>query len=129
MQFYGKKDDIMIKIPLNVKLEAKKAFKLRELGFKGGLETGWKRAKQLSEKDSIPIQDLRFMRNWYARHVYTSYPNFKKWKDSGMPLDKQWYNRRSIISWLIWGGDSGRVFVNNNTQLLNIHYNKNYKNI
>jgi hypothetical protein len=126
MQFYGKMDKIMVKVPKEVKKETQEAFMLRSLGFKGGLETGWKRATQLTTKAAIPIQDLRFMRNWYARHVYTSYPGYKKWKDSGRPNDKKWHNKRSIISWIIWGGDSGRKFVNDNISLLNSHYNKKY---
>lgn len=129
VQFYGKGSPIMINIPLEVKRETSEAFKLRKLGFRGGLETGWKRALQLTTKSSIPIQDLRFMRNWYARHVFTSYPGFKKWKDIGKPITKEWHNRRSIISWIIWGGDSGRKFVNNYTDLLNKYYNKKYKKI
>lgn len=128
-QFHGKSHRIMIRVPSDVKNETKEAYKLRNLGFKGGLETGWKRAKQLTTQSSISIEDLRFMRNWYARHVYTSYPNFRKWKQLGKPKDKKWHNKRSIISWIIWGGDSGRRFVNNNTALLNEYYKKNYKRI
>lgn len=36
MQFYGKKDKIMVKIPKEVKKETQEAFMLRNLGFKGG---------------------------------------------------------------------------------------------
>ena len=119
----------MIKVPEEVRRETNEAFALKKLGFKGGLETGWKRAKQLTTKNSIPIQDLRYMRNWYARHVYTSYPGYKKWKDYGKPKDSKWHSKRSIISWIIWGGNSGRKFVNDNTNLLNKHYNKNYRQV
>lgn len=128
-QFYGKKDKIMIPVPESVQKETMQAFPLRKLGFRGGLETGWKRANQLTKQKSIPIQDLRFMRNWYARHVYTSYPGYKKWRDAGKPKDSKWHGKRSIISWIIWGGDSGRKFVNDNIGLLNKHYGKNYKKV
>ncbi len=128
-QFYGKKDKIMIPVPQSVKKETMEAFPLKKLGFRGGLETGWKRANQLTTQKSIPIQDLRFMRNWYARHVYTSYPGYKKWKDAGKPKDSKWHSKRSIISWIIWGGDSGRRFVNDNIDLLNRYYAKNYKKV
>jgi hypothetical protein len=128
-QFYGKRDRIMINVPADVRTEAGKSFGLQKIGFRGGTVTGWKRAKQLTTQSQIPIQDLRFMRNWYARHVYTSYPGFLSWKKRGSPKTKEWYNKRSIISWLIWGGDSGLKFVNKYTQLLNKHYNKNYKPI
>lgn len=75
------------------------AFKLKKLGFVGAKETGWKRAKQLATKESIPIEDLRYMRNWFARHIITSYPGFKKWKEAGRPKDSKWHNKRAIISW------------------------------
>jgi hypothetical protein len=55
-QFYGKKSDIMIKIPLSVKKVATFSFELRDKGFKGGIETGWKRAKQLSTQNEIPVE-------------------------------------------------------------------------
>ena len=48
------------------------AFEIKKAGFKGATDTGWKRAKQLSTKSEISIEDLRYMRNWYARHVVTS---------------------------------------------------------
>ncbi len=79
----------MVPVPAGVKKWAKKAFEMKKAGFKGATETGWKRAKQLSTKDEISIEDLRYMRNWYARHKYTSYPGFKSWKDAGKPMNKE----------------------------------------
>jgi hypothetical protein len=127
-QFYGKQSSIMISVPGNVKKNALLAFKLAKSGFKGGKETGWKRAKQLSTKKMIPIEDLRYMRAWFARHLITSYPTYKNWKKSGNPKLKEWFNKRGIISWLIWGGDEGYNWVNSqkNINLLNDHYSKNY---
>jgi hypothetical protein len=127
-QFFGRnKDSIkLIKVPVNVKKEAEKAFYLRDLGFKGAVETGWKRAKQLSTQNFIPIEDLRFMRNWYARHIYTSYPGYKKWKESGSKTSKENHKIRSVNSWLTWGGNSGLDFVNKHTDLLNKTFGKNY---
>ena len=128
-QYYGKRSKIMVKIPENVKKTAKYAFKLKKLGFKGGIETGWKRARQLANRDSIPIQDLKYMRAWFARHLYTSYPTYRKWKKAGRPKDKSWHNKRGIIAWLIWSGDAAFKWVNSskNINLLNKTYNKNYK--
>lgn len=131
-QFHGKKSNIMIKIPENVKKTALYAFKLRDYGFGGGLETGWKRAKQLSTKDSISIQDLKYMRAWYARHIYASYPSYKEWIENSRPKnDKKWHRKHGIISWLIWGGNAGFKWINSNKtiNLLNKHFNKQYKKI
>ena len=105
--------------------------RLKKLGFKGGVETGWKRAKQLATKESIPIEDLKYMRAWFARHIITSYPTYKKWKLAGRPKDSSWHNRRGIISWLIWSADAGFKWVNSqkNINLLNKHFGKNYKSM
>lgn len=128
MQYFGRpnKSIKLVKIPKYVKDETELSFQLRDIGFKGGIETGWKRAKQLTTQDFIPIEDLRFMRNWYARHVYTSYPTFKKWVQAGKPLTKEWFNKKGIIAWLIWGGDSGLKWVNKMTPIINKQFNTEY---
>jgi hypothetical protein len=128
-QYYGKRSSVMIKIPENVKRTALYSFKLKKLGFKGGVETGWKRAKQLATRESIPIQDLKYMRAWFARHIITSYPTYKRWKAAGRPKDSSWHNKNGIIAWLIWAGDAAFRWVNSskNINLLNKYYNKSYK--
>lgn len=128
-QFYGKKSDKMVQVPVNVKKWALYAFKLKKIGFEGATETGWKRAKQLATKEYIPIQDLRYMRNWYARHIYTSYPGYKRWVDSGRPKDPSYHKHHAIQSWLTWGGDAGFRWVNSQktVDMLNSYFNKNYK--
>lgn len=130
-QYYGKRSSIMVKVPENVKKTALYAFKLKKLGFRGGHETGWKRAKQLATKSSIPIEDVKYMRAWFARHIYASYPTYKKWKKAGRPKDSQWHNKHGVISWLIWSGDAAFKWVNSKKiiNLLNKHYNKNYKSL
>lgn len=111
-QFYGKQSVLMLDIPKKVKRETETAYKLKDLGFKGGLETGWKRAQQLTTKNQIPIEDVKYMYNWFARHVYTSYPSFYKWKQAKKPLTKEWFNKRGIIAILIWGGEAGFDWIN-----------------
>jgi len=130
-QFKGTRSDVMIKVPSRVRDIAIYSFKLKKLGFKGGIETGWKRAKQLATKESIPIEDLKYMRAWFARHIYASYPSYKKWIDAGRPKDSKWHNKHGIISWLIWGGDPAFKWVNSekNIAILNKYYGKNYKPI
>jgi len=131
-QYYGKRSSIMVKVPENVKKTALYAFKLKKLGFRGGHETGWKRANQLSTKDEIPIVDVKYMRAWFARHIYASYPTYKKWLRAGRPKDTQWHNKNGIISWLIWSGDAAFKWVNSKKiiNLLNKHYpGKNYKSL
>jgi hypothetical protein len=128
-QYYGKRSSTMITVPENVKKVALYSYKIKRLGFRGGLETGWKRANQLSTQSAISIQDLKYMRAWFARHIITSYPTYKRWMKAGRPKDSSWHNKRGIIAWLIWGGDSAFRWVNSqkNINLLNKHYNKSYK--
>jgi hypothetical protein len=131
-QYYGRRSKVMVKVPINVKNVALYSFKLKKLGFGGGVETGWKRAKQLATKDSIPIEDLKYMRAWFARHLYASYPSYKMWKKAGRPKDSKWHKKHGIISWLIWSADAGFKWVNSqkNINLLNKHYpGKNYKSM
>ncbi|NDD83504.1 hypothetical protein EBZ38_04375 [bacterium] len=127
-QYYGRKGKINIKVPNAVKNSALYAFKLKDMGFKGGLATGWKRAKQLATKDTIPIQDLKYIRAWFARHIYTSYPTYKAWKKAGRPKHSSYFRKNGIIAWLIWGGDAGFRWINSQKVLglLNKHYNKKY---
>lgn len=130
-QYYGKRSQVMVKVPKNVKKWAAYAFKLKRVGFKGATETGWRRCRQLMTRDSIPIEDLRYMRNWYARHIYTSYPGFKSWMKAGRPKDQRWHNKHAILSWLTWGGSAGFNWVNSKrvVDMLNKHFNKSYKKI
>jgi hypothetical protein len=128
-QFYGKASDKMVKVPMNVKKWALYALKLKKMGFEGATETGWKRAKQLATKEYIPIEDLRYMRNWYARHIYTSYPGYKHWEDLGRPKDAIYHKQHAIQSWLTWGGNAGFRWVNSQKTIdaLNSYFNKNYQ--
>lgn len=130
-QYYGKRSSIMVKVPKDVKKWAEYAFTLKKLGFEGAIETGWKRAHQLSTKEKIPIEDLRYMRNWYARHIYTSYPTFRKWVKAGRPKTKEWHNKRGIQAWITWGANAGFKWVNSDKviNILNKHFDKNYKKI
>lgn len=130
-QFFGKRSDIMISIPKDVKKWAKKAFDLKKIGFKGATSTGWRRAHQLATKESIPIEDLRYMRNWYARHVISSYPTFLQWKSAGYPKTAEWFDRRGIISWVTWGAEPGLKWVNSQKviNILNEVFDKDYRKI
>jgi hypothetical protein len=130
-QYHGHKSDVMVPVPTIVKKWAKVAFDLKKHGFVGAKETGWKRAKQLATQKKIPIEDLRYMRNWFARHIVTSYPGFREWYKQKMPLDKKWHSHRAIISWMTWAGNAGFNWVNDRKtlKLLNWHFGTKYHQI
>ena len=132
-QFHGKKSKVMVKVPISVKNYMNgEAKKLKDSGFRGGIATGHKRAKQLTSKPEISIEDVRFIRNWFSRHIYISYPSYLKWKKSGKPYnDNYWKRIRGIYAIAIWGGEPAFRWINSSKiiNLLNKHYNKNYKKI
>lgn len=100
-----------INIPEDVRKEALKGLQLISNGFKGGTETGWARAHQLSGT-SIDSTSLADMRTWFARHGPdansggTSYPGYRRWIDDGSPTNNGHNLYRGAVSWLIWGGDA-----------------------
>lgn len=108
-----------VKIPKDVQNAAQKGLKLLNKGFKGGTQTGWDRAIQLSGKgengDNIDLNSLADMRTWFARHGPdaknggTSYPGYLNWLAKGEPENKN--NSRGAVSWLIWGGDAAYLWL------------------
>lgn len=115
-------DKNFYEIPKEIKNNAKKALNLIEQGYKGGTETGLKRARQLVNDRYLSLDDIRDMRNWFARHLYTSYPGYKKFNYYNAP-------NRGAIAWLLWGGSDAIGYLNNLTDELNSTFNKNYKKL
>lgn len=102
------------RIPKEVKEEVKKGLLLHSLGYKGATDVGLNRGKQLLKSKVIDKQTARIMRAWFARHVYTSRPGYIAWKNEGSPVntfpeDKSL--RKAAKSYLLWGGDSARLWL------------------
>lgn len=104
----------LLTIPENVQKAAQKAVELKKLGFKGGMATGHARAKQLAKGGTIPLKNVKVMRAWYARHIYSSYPSYTFWVNDGKKTDQAYKKYGGIYSWLAWGGDPGYKWVNSN---------------
>ena len=115
-----------IEIPKNVKNTAEYGLYLAHEGYSGGEQIGRLRAIQLADKETIRLNDIRNMRNWFARHVYTSYPSYKRWVESNFDKNKI---SPGVVSWLLWGGDPALEWVNSQQilNLLNNTYNTDYK--
>lgn len=113
----------MYKINPEIKKDAKLGLKLHNSGFNGGTTTGFNRAKQLASSQGLDIETIRTMRNWFARHYYTSYPGYKKWVKNGKTLSTSEYCEncdknhsvknlyRGAVAWLIWGGDPAYKWI------------------
>lgn len=122
-----------VKIPLKVKKEALTATKLKKIGYKGMLDTGLKRMKQLSNDDMIHLDDVIVMSNWFKRHKITSKPNYLKWKEQGKTCSWNCRNKyRGAVAYLGWGGLSAEKWLESNdmkkkiTKYKSIISNKNY---
>jgi hypothetical protein len=122
----------MVKVPISVKNATREAYKLKQNKFHGGTLTGEKRLTQLANKNEISINDVRYIRNWFARHIFTSYPSYLAWTKAGKPLnDSYWKRKRGIYAWAIWAGNPALNWINSKKiiNLLNKTFDKNYKKI
>ena len=114
------------KPPQKVREEAEYSLYLKSIGFDGGTETGFKRAESFVHGE-IDMKNLLMMRNWFARHIYTSRPGYLKWDSLGRPTLKEYKKKsRGAVAWLLWGGDPGYLWVKSKTSVLTKHYGKDY---
>lgn len=97
----------MYRVPASAKNNAKKAIAWKEEygeQVQGGIETGWRRARQLATQSEISGQDVIEMAAWWARHRETSSSVSPEWKDEPW-RDNGW------VAGLIWGGNSADTWV------------------
>ena len=102
------------RVPDSVKKAAQIGLDMHKLGFKGGTTTGWNRARQLINCDTISTKTIKTMKAWFARHSYTSQPGYRKWVKNGKPVIPNKDNKniyRGAVAWLIWGGDPAYDWV------------------
>ena len=101
------------KIGIRIKQKTRLALKLKRIGFVGMTQTGINRARQLAYDNEINIEDIIVMKNWFARHKYTSKPGYDKWKKDGKPMSFSDRNKyRGAVAWMGWGGNPAFRFVN-----------------
>ena len=96
----------MFSVPKDVQKEAEISLQLHHVGYEGGTATGFSRARQLI-RGKVDIVTLRTMRNWFARHIVTSYPGYKKWVADGSPtklVPGKTHSYRGAVAWELWGG-------------------------
>ena len=81
---------------------AEKGLELRELHGRGGTEVGRRRAEQLRAREPVSDRDIKSMYSYFARHAVDKRSRF--WADETNPS-------AGYIAWLLWGGDSGRAWI------------------
>jgi hypothetical protein len=89
--------------PQGVRNNAKRGLELRREFGRGGTEIGVARARDLSNGKSIPLQTIRRMVSYFARHEVDK--KGEGWGDSSNPS-------AGYIAWLLWGGDAGKTWAN-----------------
>jgi hypothetical protein len=90
--------------PASVAAEARRGLELREKYNRGGTAVGARRATQLAEGKVVSVETLRRMVAFFDRHeIDLEAPAARP----GHPN----YPSAGRIAWLLWGGDSGRVWA------------------
>jgi hypothetical protein len=88
--------------PAGVVSNAKRGLELRREFNRGGTEVGVARARSLSNGQGIPLETIRRMVSYFARHEVD-----KKGKDWGNASNPS----AGYIAWLLWGGDAGKTWA------------------
>ena len=90
--------------PASVAAEARRGLELREKYNRGGTLIGARRATQLADRKVVSVETLRRMVAFFDRHeIDLQAPAARP----GHPN----YPSAGRIAWLLWGGDSGRVWA------------------
>lgn len=64
---------------------------------------GLRRAVQLMDRQPVSVRTLKRMRSYFARHAVDA--QGARWDDPYSPS-------KGKVAWMLWGGDSGRVWCN-----------------
>jgi len=75
----------------------------REFG-RGGTEIGIARARDISNGKNLPIETVRRMSSFFARHEVDK-------KAEGFRVGEDGYPSNGRIAWALWGGDAGRAWA------------------
>jgi hypothetical protein len=88
--------------PQGVINNAKRGLELRREFNRGGTEVGVARARSLSNSQSIPLETIRRMVSYFARHEVDK--QGEDWGNTSNPS-------AGYIAWLLWGGDAGKTWA------------------
>lgn len=101
----------MLQIPREVQKNAKRGNRMKARGYEGGRSQGISRGIQLETDDEIPIRDAMVMRAWFARHVETSYGNYKAWTKASDEERADLSAWKGTVAWLLWGGTAAYYWI------------------
>lgn len=89
--------------PQGVRSNAKRGLELRREFNRGGTAVGVARARSLSNGQKIPLETIRRMVSYFARHEVDK--KGENWGNASNPS-------AGYIAWLLWGGDAGKTWAN-----------------
>lgn len=101
----------MLKIPRQVQKNAKRGNRMKAQGYQGGKNQGISRGLQLETHDEITIRDAMVMRAWFARHVKTSYGNYREWTRASDEEREVLSGWKGAVAWLLWGGTAAYYWI------------------
>lgn len=92
--------------PQDVAAAARRALDWIDQGHQGSgfTETGHHRAQQLADRDKVPDEDIKRMKNYFSRHQHDAEATGFQRGDAGYPSPGR-------VAWDAWGGDPGRRWV------------------
>ncbi len=88
--------------PEDVAANARRGLELRAEHGRGGTEVGWRRARQLRDREQIDMADMKSMYSYFARHAVDK--RARMWGHPTRPST-------GYIAWMLWGGDEARDWV------------------
>jgi len=86
--------------PEDVRAAARRALEWRREYGRGGTEIGVARARDLSNGKGIPLETIKRMVSYFARHAVDLKAEGARQGEKGFPSAGR-------IAWELWGGDAG----------------------
>ena len=84
--------------------EARKFFKWREEGNKGGTAVAVARARQLVNRQELSPETVRRMHSFFSRHEVDK-------QAEGFNAGEDGYPSRGRVAWSAWGGNDGQTWA------------------
>ena len=85
--------------------EARRGLEWRREYNRGGTEIGVARARNISNRDMLPIETINRMVSYFARHEADK-------QGEGFSPGEEGFPSAGRIAWALWGGDAGQTWAN-----------------
>jgi HK97 family phage prohead protease len=85
--------------------EAERGLAWRREYNRGGTEIGVARARNISNRDMLPIETINRMVSYFARHEADK-------QGEGFSPGEEGFPSAGRIAWALWGGDAGQTWAN-----------------